>query len=269
VAGIEHLRSTTYKADDKTKQGAFYQPLLLPKELTPEELEKEEYIGDATIANHDKAKEHKGGGEHSKALSRAEIRALTLYASDRYDFYNTALRGNNLSVPTEENAQKRKDKADSEIAVLVSALNKLPQYSGVAYRMINAFNDFNAAVKPGGVFTDLGFVSASMTAQGAEIGGASGGATKPGALETYVVFRTKAAASMTILGISKETEVIFRPGTRFKVDAIWQYVNGKVPRGASQEAQRILLRNGEEKTVYKKDVGTFKGKVRVVEMTEI
>jgi hypothetical protein len=273
VVGIDHLRSTTYESDAATKQAAFHEPFLDSTNYSAKDMKDENYAFAGASGKKTQAdkraliEENLHGGEYSKKLTNAEMKALTLYTQERYETYNAQLRGNDLSTP-EQPGQYQHKLVKNQTSVLTSALNKLPQYSGTAYRMMHGFDDYTAAVKPGGVFTDLAFISASMTLQGAEIGGASGGAKKLGALETYVIIRTKAAANVTILGQSTETEVLFRPGTRFKVNGIWQHVNGKVPKAAPPEAQMILLRNGEMKTVTGLK-GTATGKVRVVEMTEI
>jgi len=264
AAGIANVVNNAYVADAATKENAYASNILLAATpLTAAQIANEEYVADVQ-GTRDTLEENLGGKTVSKNLTRAELYALIDYTGGDFTRSNAVLRGNEATTPDDVHKKTQADRDLSKNELIVSALNKLPIYSGMAYRMMNAFADFDAAVHPGGMFSDLAFMSASMTAEGAEKGGASGGAAKPGALEVYMIIHTKSARQVTMLSaLSHETEVLFRPGVRFKVDAIWEHVNGQVPKTAPSEAQMILYRNGPVKVK-----GNDFGLVKVVEMTE-
>lgn len=266
IAGIDHFYDPNYRADDATKQTAFRGNLIL-NNYSPEDIKNEKYAGDMSGKRAAMGSALRGLTD-SKDLSDAELAVLSAYTGGVYAPMNGLLRSNKAEDVTNLGLETSKKNA-----VLVSALNKLPAYSGTAYRMQNAFADFDAAVKPGGMYTDLAFMSASSTLQGAEDGGASGGASSAGALEVYMIIHTTSAANIGFMSALKnETEVLFKPGVRFKVDAIWTHENGKVPVNAPQEAKMILNRTGEIKTKTSRDgrgnTVQSSGKVRVIELTQ-
>ena len=302
AAGIEDFQSTTYQADTESKAG-WLNPMTQSKDLEDPNYLKEEKFGMQSLQN-----SNAGSAAIDKELSPAERLAIINYSGDSFDAMNATLRGNNLEtgmskkdikryhelemkwhadegLSGEENAEftelsKMKLKQDTDqrnmkkSRTLVSAMNKLPKYQGLAYRMMNNFADFEATIFPGATFADTGFMSASKTLEGAEIGGTSGAGSKAGALNIYEIIHSKKAAQITFLSSArKETEVLFNPGSRFKVIAIWEYgQDGQIPDEAPSEAKRILLRTGAEKerTIKNpKTSETHRGKVRVVEMAEI
>jgi hypothetical protein len=268
VAGIDHLQDPGYEASAAIKQSAYGSGS--NPGISPEQTAEEDYVNDNPDLKK-RMQSNLGGLRHGKALTPAEQEALTSYTAANYMAMNGTLRRNDLSAPDPE-SQKGKNaiRTNAKINVLASALNKLPVHQGIAYRMQDSFGDFDAAVKAGSMYTDLAFMSASKTLQGAEYGGGSGGGASAGALQVYMLIHTKNARDVTILsGIPRETELLFQPGTRFYVKAIWQHVDGRVPKDAPMEAQMILHRQGETKTVLKQDrVGIYHGKVRIVQLVE-
>lgn len=272
VAGIDHFQRTDYAASKETKEAAFRADLAFSSDAPQDR--NDQYYKDETyapIASSGKELENLGGLKHGKGMTPAELNKLNDYTGGGYEVINPRLRNTNYDVEQGSLAALNQVDSLNKASVVVSALNKLPQYKGVAYRMQNSFAGFEDAVKPGGKYTDLAFMSASKTQEGAEIGGTSGGKNS-GALEIYMIIRSKTAAQLSFLSSAiAETEVLFRPGTRFNVDAVWEYQNGKIPNDAPQEAKMILARAGETKSAMVGPTGKqvqVTGKVRVIEMTE-
>ena len=128
----------------------------------------------------------------------------------------------------------------------VSGMNKLPRFRGTAYRVsVNVPPGYFAAVRPGAMLTDLAFSSASPSMTG--VGNFQ--ATQFGTKCIYYIIHTKTAVNIIRYAYSAmEGEVLFRPGTRFRVKAIWQHLDGKVPVNAPVAAQMVLHAMGEFKT---------------------
>ena len=128
----------------------------------------------------------------------------------------------------------------------VSGMNKLPKFRGTAYRVsINVPPGYFSAVRPGAMLTDLAFSSASPTMTG--VGNFQN--TQHGSKCIYCIIHTKTAVNIVRFALSaSEGEVLFRPGTRFQVKAIWAHVSGKVPPDAPVAAQMVLHQMGEFKS---------------------
>lgn len=112
--------------------------------------------------------------------------------------------------------------------------------------------------------------SFAHTLEGAIYGGTSG-SQGLGSLSTFMLIHAKTAAVMGgAVPILHETEVLFRPGTRFMVNAIWTATAGRVPADAPPEAQMILHRLGPAKAgVDRNGSAPVIARVRVVELTEV
>lgn len=155
--------------------------------------------------------------------------------------------------------QKGRDKQQSSMELVVSGLNKFPKFNGVSYRGLKTVpNSYFDVVQPGAMLVDLAFQSASASLEGARYYLSD----KVGSREVYFMIHTKTAVNIVdVSGIPKEAEVLFRPGTRFQVKAVWQYVKGRVPKNAPTEAQMMLHSLGEERSASDTNE-SFSGKTR-------
>ncbi len=180
------------------------------------------------------------GTEHQTGeLTEDEKTALNLYVSSSIAI-NKTMR--NIDLNPENLGKASPHKA------LVSALTKLPPYQGLAYRGQSPFNGMAEVWQPGGVIADLSFVSAASSMAGAEFY-LNKTADIAGGKNIYSILKVKTASNLAgISTIPQETEVLFRPGARFRINAIWQHVNGKVPPNAPHAVKSVLLRVGEFKT---------------------
>jgi hypothetical protein len=127
---------------------------------------------------------------------------------------------------------------------VVGALNKLPRYNGISYRALTPFPGLDEVWQPGAIISDLAFTSTAASMHGVLNYMYGGAAVVKGSKNYYCMIRGKTAAYITDRSAFQEAEVLFRPGARFRIKAIWQHVAGRVPANAPIEAQMILHRVG-------------------------
>lgn len=138
-----------------------------------------------------------------KSLSGNEMTALVGYTSNLYSAFSNPLRKNAGKADFSKN-----NLALTQTAI--SAMNKFKSYSGKVYRHDSIFPGFKELNRPGGVTTDLGFMSTAR-----EQGGAASGGTDH---DVLLVLTSKTGKEIAIASIfGGEGEVLFKPGTRFKV----------------------------------------------------
>jgi hypothetical protein len=196
-------------------------------------------------------------------VSPQELAAITKYTGGDYISYNSELRktgsvkrgtpkpgpGADATAKQKYKKQKSDQKAlETEIRLAVAGLNKMPKFNGVAYRgfMTEPAKGYLDLVQPGALIVDLAFSSASSSFEGSRyyLNMAPGWGTK----HIYFMIHTKTAVNVVEHAkIKKEGEVLFRPGTKFQVKALWEHVKGKIPRNAPPEAQMMLQSLGSEK----------------------
>jgi hypothetical protein len=189
-------------------------------------------------------------------LSKAEKQAIVTYSGQAYLPINAQLRAS-LQRPDsafeleafEKFWQERSaKKVHSEtMATAVSGMNKLPPYKGIAYRgLVTQPKGYFDVIQPGAMIVDLAFQSASPSLRGVEDFLYNQYGSK------HVYFMIHAKSAVNIMQFSKtatEGEVLFKPGTKFQVKAVWHHVQGKVPTNAPPEAQMILHSRTEHKTL--------------------
>jgi hypothetical protein len=188
-------------------------------------------------------------------LTRAEIEAIRIYSTQSYTAMNAQLRSwlSEADAPMnvmdfDDFIKKQEPLAErrttSELAV--SGMNKLPPYKGIAYRgLVTEPGGYFDVIQPGATIVDLAFQSASQSMRGVE----EFLATQTGSKHVYFMIHCK--SPVNIMGISDkvvEGEILFKPGPKFHVKAVWHHVGGKVPPDAPPEAQLILHTRTEFKT---------------------
>jgi hypothetical protein len=207
-------------------------------------------------------------------VSTQELAAITKYTGGDYITYNSELRkagsvkrgtpklapGADATAKQKHKKQKDDQKAlETEIKLAVSGLNKMPKFNGVAYRgfMTEPAKGYLDLVQPGALIVDLAFSSASSSFEGSRyyLNQAPGWGTK----HIYFMIHTRTAVNVVEHAkIKKEGEVLFRPGTKFQVKALWEHVKGRIPRNAPPEAQMMLQSLGPEKAELNNVSGTDK-----------
>jgi hypothetical protein len=198
-------------------------------------------------------------------LTDEEIKAIETYSSGEYVSMNADLRAtgsmpvlSNDDAPMDINqfdsflswhetlgTRKTARKTASELAV--SGMNKLPPFKGIAYRaLVWQPGGYFDVIQPGAMIVDLAFQSASPSLNGVK----AFLDTQTGTKHVYFMVHTKSAVNiMAYAELAKEGEVLFRPGAKFQVKAVWHHdARGKVPPNAPAEAQMILHKQGMEKT---------------------
>jgi hypothetical protein len=189
-------------------------------------------------------------------LTEEERKALFTYIGDGYKPINNQLRDHDMRrgrahhIGAARRTEKDTKTADNarnlhaDSALVVSGLNKLPRFQGVAYRVsVKVPPGYFSAVQPGGMMADLAFQSASPSMTGV----GKFAKEQSGPKNLYYIIHTKTAVNIAGLNPT-EAEILFRPGTRFQVEAVWEHVNGKVPVAAPVQAQMVLHAMGEHKS---------------------
>jgi len=198
------------------------------------------------------------------AVTPQEAAAINWYTSQAYKEINTQLRNQDL-LPSNINRQGQRKfggsknmgrmNVQSQMELAVSGMNKMPKFTGVSYRnIINPSKDFESALSPGGAMSDMGFVSASPSMKG--VGNFMSAEAGKGSMHIFFIMHTKTAVNVISLSKSPhEGEILFRPGTRFMIQNVWQHdSNGNVPRGAPVEAQMVLHSELQHKNAKGKSV---------------
>jgi hypothetical protein len=191
-----HLRQPT--AQDRANQAwrnDQTSPADLKKQVDPEEWE-------IALGHIKEARLDPEVGPTIAHIPDHELVALFLYTDYHYRRWNLALR---------ENDSEKLQEYAGKIKAADSALAALPSHEGWVERGTGILDDaVLAQYQPGKIVTEQAFTSASA-GQGNQ-GGFTGGAT---------VFRIKSKTGKRIDKLAKrgenETEVLFRPGTRFVV----------------------------------------------------
>ena len=136
-------------------------------------------------------------------LTRDEYLSLHVYTTNLYDPINSGLRG--LSPSDQEKWSNVSADADSALAKLSE--NSELRYEGEAFRG-DSFSDelLNDLFPVGGVHQDAGFKSSSYSPESAF----------PGNTTTVIVSKT--GVKINDISVAEaEKEVLFRPGTKFRV----------------------------------------------------
>jgi hypothetical protein len=140
-------------------------------------------------------------------LSIQEVTALVGYLSDLFPNYNNPLR---MGIGQNTGNNDFGEENFNLTATAISALNKLPPYGGNVFRHSGIFPGYLEMHQAGAVIPDMAFMSTAKHLSG------TGGANKHDVLEVIVDTKTgKDVEKAAWFG--NESEVLFKPGTRFRV----------------------------------------------------
>lgn len=160
---------------------------------------------------------------HRKSVTTADLAAIKDWVKGGWSGLNKYVRGV-LSAADQKTIEAQKfngkpiGKFVDRVAALHTALDKLDAYQGSSYRWFKSANAdvYRKLIRPGDYVSDKGFSASSM------IKGGEGGASGWGK-EGNVHFELKGTSGRDISQHSPmpgEREVLFKPNTVFKVEAI-------------------------------------------------
>jgi hypothetical protein len=135
-------------------------------------------------------------------LSEEEISAILGYSTNLYGKFNAPLRSGVDKLPADQASLTK---------LAVSGLNKLPAHQGQVFRHGGLFPGYKALNKVGGVMVDMAFLSTAR-----EQSGCVSAAEQHEVLEVLTCKSGRDISKVSAFGAG-EAEVLFRPGTRFKV----------------------------------------------------
>lgn len=161
-------------------------------------------------------------------LNQADMQAIDDWVRGGWQIINEHLRKtisqqdldlfNDPAIPQMKNGVQV-GTLDDRVRAVTTALEHLPDHAGTTYRRAGYANPdvYRTKIQPGDYIQDSGFL-ASSTVKGGE-GAASGWGTKK--KQVYFEIHGKTGKDISPYSeISGEREVLFKPGTKFKVDAI-------------------------------------------------
>jgi hypothetical protein len=129
-----------------------------------------------------------------------EMIAIRGYAAEDYALLNKALRAQDAA---------ELERLSGYIQKATSGLEKLPPYAGTVNRGASMTEDMVARYVPGQTVTEAGFTSTS----------AKGGTPFKG--NTNFIIKSKTGKDVSMISkFPKEKEILFPPGTQFKVNAV-------------------------------------------------
>lgn len=177
---------STYKADKATRDA-------MKKGMDPATYKSERSMADFYRKNNPQL----------KAVAAEDLVGLRAYTGQDYKAMNTALRGK---------APADLVKLEAEIEVASSALAKMPAYEGTVYRQTNLTPANAAKYQVGKTVSEKAFMSTSTSK-------AATTASPTFAGNTDFVIKSKGGGRMVdmISNFPAEKEVLFAPGTEFKV----------------------------------------------------
>jgi len=141
-------------------------------------------------------------------LEPGEIMAITGYTTDFYGEINNPLRA--LAKPGKRDLDS---KSMAWTKAGISGLNKLPKYNGITFRHAGFFPGYKAINQVGGIVSDLAFSSSAVQQRSCP-----NAAKSHDALEIIFSKTGREISQASVFG-EKEAEVLFRPGTEFRVEA--------------------------------------------------
>jgi hypothetical protein len=138
-------------------------------------------------------------------LTDEEASAIIGYSTNLYPGFNGPLRAGIHQLTGDEAALTK---------LAVSGLNKLPPYTGQVYRHGQNFNGYARVNRVGAIVSDMAFLSTAGDQKGCVTGGEYH--------EVLEVLKSKTGRDVSPLSAfgKGEAEVLFRPGTQFRVTKV-------------------------------------------------
>jgi hypothetical protein len=142
--------------------------------------------------------------------------SIKLYTTQLYKVVNPALR-----------EQKENSIYASYITVLCSALNKIPNFTGDVFRVVNLPQDIIDLYQPGMVITEKAFLSTSASLDGIAIFQEYTNRK----FNTHFFIKSKNGKDISAYSIwPEEKEVLFRAGSKFKVTKVYRRWFSKITK---------------------------------------
>lgn len=175
-----------------------------------------------------KAQQMAAGSKPLKALSPVEATAVVGYSSEFFPQFNDPLR-QEVGTPQFDASKMALTK------VTTSALNKLKPHKGLCFRHVGLFAGYSELNQPGATLSDLAFASSAKEQRSCGNAG-----QRHDVLEIIQSKSGREVAGASLFGPG-ESEVLFKPGTRFRViQRFDKQVDGTWRPTLSPEANKYL-----------------------------
>lgn len=164
-------------------------------------------------------------------LTHAELYGIVGYTSNLYSTINTSMRNN------VDNAGKFTDAHVELAGSITSGLNKLKPYKGRTYRHNGDFPGFADVNVRGATVVEIAPTSTALNQSSC-----AGAGEQHDVLEIFESINGKDVSAASLF--SKESEVMFVPGTRFRVTAVFVRRNDAWNKPHDEQQYKI---NGQDK----------------------
>lgn len=171
------------------------------------------------------------------SLGASEARGINKYTGYPYERIQASLR--NGVLPSETSQHKLNGETFNTVKNATSGLNKLPPYVGEVYRNLGLFPGYKELNQVGATVSDMGFLSTTFRAESVRVWGNA---------KVLEIIKSKSGKFIKPFSDkADENEVLFKPGTRFKVTKRFDLA---ASGGLAKEAE---LAENEEEQRYVED----------------
>lgn len=143
-----------------------------------------------------------------KNLDKEEISGIVGYSSNLYGKYNSPLRNDIGTKGFDQDTL-------ALVQTTISGLNKLKPFTGTVFRHGSIFPGFKELNREGAVVTDMGFMSSAIDQAACSNAGEDHDVLE--IIKSKTGREISDASLFTKKGIKGEREVLFKPGSRFRV----------------------------------------------------
>ncbi len=175
-----------------------------------------------------------------KGMPNEEATAILSYTSNGFTKFNQPLRDDPGSVPRNQAALT---------LLAISGLNRMKPATGQVFRHGGLFPGFKELNQVGATVVDMGFLSTARDQPGCIPGAVSH--------EVLEIITSKSGRDVSPLSLfgSGEREVLFKPGTRFRVTAVYEVTAGVRSDGTvDPDASRDGKKNDIKLVIHKTEV---------------